>query len=253
MDIERIKEKYGGIYTLEYLAETDSTNKYLKERRDLFESGHAVFAGTQSGGKGRNGRAFFCYDGGFYMSLLLKTGIPCENALDYTTAAAVAVCRAMEKNGSGEMQIKWVNDVYRSGKKVCGILTEAVTDLALGQVSIIIGIGVNLFAPKEFPDDIKDRAGFVFAEYDRALEENFALSLLNEAQALFSKAGDGCRDHTDEYIKRNIVAGKTVDIIRGGEKRRAFVRAIDETCALDVIYENGEKDTVLSGEVSIIV
>ena len=50
------------------------------------------------------------------------------DALTATGAAAVAVCRAVEELTRCSLAIKWVNDLFYGGKKVCGILTEAVTD-----------------------------------------------------------------------------------------------------------------------------
>lgn len=67
-----------------------------------------------------------------------------------TTAASVAVCRAIRDVLSQEPQIKWVNDVYLNGKKICGILTEAVSDFESGRIdTVVVGIGINYHAPKE--------------------------------------------------------------------------------------------------------
>ena len=38
---------------------------------------------------------------------------------------SVAVCRAVKKLCGLELAVKWVNDLYYQGRKVCGILTEA--------------------------------------------------------------------------------------------------------------------------------
>ena len=47
-----------------------------------------------------------------------------------------------------QVQIKWVNDLLLEGRKVCGILTEAV---GLGeQTHLIVGVGINL-RPAVFP------------------------------------------------------------------------------------------------------
>ncbi|MBR3862676.1 MAG: biotin--[Clostridia bacterium] len=98
-------------------------------------------------GRGRKGRSFFSPDGtGIYMSLLLRPQIHAELALRITTVAAVSVCQAIEKLSSRKPGIKWVNDIYMDGRKVCGILTE--TALASGGrlEYAVLGIGVNALA-----------------------------------------------------------------------------------------------------------
>ena len=70
-----------------------------------------------------------------------------------TTAASVAAARAIEEVTHIRTGIKWVNDVHMNGKKICGILTEALTDFESGGIeSIILGIGINFStAVSSFP------------------------------------------------------------------------------------------------------
>lgn len=59
----------------------------------------------------------------------------------------VSVCvKVIELVAGCFVLIKWVNDIYMDGKKVCGILFEVVSDMESGRISyIIIGIGLNFF------------------------------------------------------------------------------------------------------------
>ena len=78
------------------------------------------------GGKGRLGRSFYSPENtGVYFSVLLKPDLEIEKAILITTAAAVAVTRALETLGCQNTQIKWVNDIFVDNRKVCGILTES--------------------------------------------------------------------------------------------------------------------------------
>mgnify|MGYP002247659084 CR=1 FL=1 len=85
--------------------------------------------------------------------MVLRPPLPAANAQTATIGAAVAVCRAVQMLCGLELAIKWVNDLYYKGKKVCGILTEAGTDLESGQLEwLVVGIGLNLTATAEdFP------------------------------------------------------------------------------------------------------
>ena len=103
----------------------DSTSSYLK-RLAKTDGRHkdAAVALSQTAGRGRSGRSFFSPESGLYLSVLLKKGLEAETAELITPAAAVAVAEALEETGSPRAGIKWVNDIYIGGKKVCGILTE---------------------------------------------------------------------------------------------------------------------------------
>lgn len=82
------------------------------------------------------------------------------SAVGITSYAAVCVVEAIKELTGTDTKIKWVNDIYLDGKKLCGILTEAVSDFETGIVSnIIIGIGINL-KTATLPDSLKDKVGF---------------------------------------------------------------------------------------------
>ena len=72
-------------------------------------------------------------DAGIYLSVILEPKGSLQESLLLTAEAAVAVYRAVKKITGVELDIKWVNGLYHNGKKVCGILTEAVTDFESGK------------------------------------------------------------------------------------------------------------------------
>ena len=102
------------------------------------------------------GRRFFSYDGGIYLSLILRPDITLQQSLFITVAAASAAAEAIGEFSGKNSLIKWVNDIYIDGKKVCGILTEG--NIVENRLDFaVLGIGINLFGKKNlFPDDIKD-------------------------------------------------------------------------------------------------
>ncbi|MBO4422670.1 MAG: biotin--[acetyl-CoA-carboxylase] ligase, partial [Clostridia bacterium] len=131
------------------ISTNDTAKQYAREGR---EEGTVVIAGAQTGGRGRLGRSFFSPEGGVYMSLILRPAF--DDYTIITPAAAAAVCRALERLGFG-CRIKWVNDIYLSDKKVCGILTEA--DVAAGWA--VLGIGINTVCPGDGAPEI---AGWLY-------------------------------------------------------------------------------------------
>ena len=155
-------------------------------------NGTTVTAREQTGGKGTNGRSFFSPGKtGFYMSVILRN-VKQDRLLDVTPMAAVAVSRTLDKIFGVKTRIKWVNDVYLDGKKVCGILTKAQSKNGKTDF-IVVGIGINLFAPEGgFPDDIKNTAGFVSRKCDEALRQK----TIEEIAALLCSYAERLDDET---------------------------------------------------------
>ena len=117
--------------------------------------GTMVLTSQQTAGRGRLGRRFESPAGkGIYLSLVLRPGLPMTEAQAVTVSAAVAVCRAVKRLCGLDLGIKWVNDLYYNGKKVCGILTEAGADIESGQLEwLVVGIGLNLTTtPADWPE-----------------------------------------------------------------------------------------------------
>lgn len=171
------------------------------------ENGTTVTAREQTGGKGTNGRSFFSPGKtGIYMSVILRS-VKQDRLLDVTPMAAVAVSRTLDKIFGVKTRIKWVNDVYLDGKKVCGILTKAQSKNGKTDF-IVVGIGINLFAPEGgFPDDIKNTAGFVSRKYDEALRqktiEKIAVLLCDYAERLDDETVSA--DIKSYYAERRII------------------------------------------------
>ena len=135
----------------EYFSCLPSTNDYAKSKR---EEGRdlIVTASCQSGGRGTKGRAFSSNEGGVYLSkLTFYENMAAKNAFKIMANAAVAVCETLRFYGLQPV-IKWVNDIYCGGKKVCGILCESF--VARGRRFIAVGIGINLYTEK-FPEELR--------------------------------------------------------------------------------------------------
>ncbi len=249
---EKISEYLDTPIRVEIFDLIESTNTYAKS---LAESGCSddvcIIARSQTSGRGRMGRSFFSPDGGLYMSLLLRRDLKAADAMRLTTAAAVAVARAIDAVAGVSCSIKWVNDIYLGGKKVCGILTEGKT-MSDGMLDFaVVGIGVNLTAPTGgFPADIADRAGAVFETLPNDADNLIAARIINEFLRLIGGSGEEC---LSEYRERSFIVGKEVDVISlpSGESKSAKAIGIDDDYRLIVRYDNGLTDVLSSGEVSI--
>jgi BirA family biotin operon repressor/biotin-[acetyl-CoA-carboxylase] ligase len=250
--IEKYLTDNSGI-SLTVYKETDSTNTRLRElATEGAPEGTAVIAGMQTGGKGRLGRKFFSpSDTGLYMSILLRPEMTAADAVRITTAAAVAVADAVEKISGRKADIKWVNDVYIDGRKICGILTEAAFSLENGGLDYAVcGIGINVYEPEGgFPEDIKDIAGAVLDTPADDVRNRLAALVLENFMGYYHKLSEN--SFLQGYQSRLMWRGEDINLIRGSEITPAKLIDTDEKCRLLVKYEDGTEDTISSGEISI--
>ncbi len=228
-----------------YYPAVSSTNLALREYIHKAEEGFTVVAGEQSAGRGRMGRSFVSPCGGLYMSVLLK---PKKDSFSLiTSAAAVAVTQVIKEKFGTECGIKWVNDIIKDGKKVCGILAESVFDGGEKPAAVILGIGINLLRPENgYPEDIKDIATDMGVRLTTDEKIDLALEITDRILSLYP-----CPEKfVNEYRAKSTVIGKEIFVIRGGEKRCAFAVDIDGECGLTVDYGN-ETETLRTGEISV--
>jgi BirA family biotin operon repressor/biotin-[acetyl-CoA-carboxylase] ligase len=248
----------------------DSTNDEAK-RIIAAARGHAeipfgtvVVAEQQTAGRGRRGRGFASPAAdSVYVSFILppppEPQAPIQPFL-LTGLAAVAVCEAIEefcgpRQMPGELPqipgIKWVNDVLIDGRKVCGILTEAVSDAGTGAIkSYVLGIGVNINVPAgDFPEDVRGIAGAVrLRPADRI---PFAATLIARIQSGHARALQG-ESPINAYRKRSLMPGKPITVLGPNqESRTATAKEILEDGSLLVEYADGRTEAVRNGEVSI--
>ena len=223
------------------LSETDSTNTRLKEwaREGRIAAPYVLTADSQTAGRGRLGRRFVSPPGtGLYMSILISSP---ENtdAGKITVLAAVAVCRAIHGLTGLQPKIKWVNDLFLYGKKVCGILAERIDE------GVIVGIGVNLKTPPVgFPPEA-GMAGALDAEVDRfALAGTIARYFLEGMENLDT-------DDAIAYYRAHMpLIGKEIRYQKDGQEKSARVTGVSDDGGL--MIQNDSGDHILrTGEVSL--
>ncbi len=258
----------------------ESTNLTAKKMAlDGAAPGTVVIAGEQTGGRGRMGRSFYSPpDGGIYMSFILKPQFDAAKSVLITTAASVAVCKAIENVTGISCRIKWVNDIYLGDKKICGILTEAVTDFESGHIDYIVcGIGINYST--SFPEELSGIAGALFESPSPGghLSAGEKLSAGREispgkdvsrnrliaeiiSQILAISENLDAKTFIEDYRSRSFVLGKEILIIprAGNDGERNLADGIpaeavdiDEDGGLVVRYRDGSLGTLNSGEISI--
>lgn len=228
------------------LACVDSTNSEAKRRIAAGDDRQQLLlAREQTGGRGRMGRSFFSpAETGLYMTLTLGRAARLRDPALLTIAAATATADAIEALTGAPAAIKWVNDIYMAGRKVCGILCEAVTDGG-GETAVLAGIGVNV-ATENFPEELRHKAGALPRAVDRA-------ALAAEITARLLRIWDAPEesDFLAAYRARSFIMGRRVRFLRDGAEREALALAIDDNGALLVRHDDGREEALRSGEVSV--
>ena len=223
----------------------DSTNT---EARRIAAAGAGentlIIARAQTAGRGRMGRSFYSPDGtGLYATLLYYPDRPISELGGLTCATALAAAMAIEQLCGVSPRIKWVNDLYLGGRKVCGILCESFgTEHG---TAVAIGIGINL-TTKDFPSEISGIAGSLQAKID---PEALALCICDHLLP-YLQSGDNTL-WLEGYRDRFLLSGMRVECITAKDRFPATVHGIDDTGALLVIKDDGAQHTLYAGEVSL--
>ena len=232
---------------------TASTNRAAKQAAlsDGAPHGAVIAARCQTEGAGRRGRRFYSpAESGIYFSVVLRPEKGVQDSLLLTTAAAVAVCRAVEDLFDKKLSIKWMNDLYYNGKKAGGILTEAVSDFETGNLEfVVVGIGLNLYEPQNgFPEELKERATAILPRERKADRNLLIASVVN---ALLEEA---CRNAISPlYRQRNIVPGHRVRVVTSHREYEAQALKILSDGRLEVRDEKGKKEALAFGDISILL
>ena len=232
-----------------------STNDLAKE---LSSAGHGqgtlVLADCQTAGRGRMGRCFQSPDqSGLYMSLVLR---PDENQQSpglLTACAAVAVRRAVFELTGQQTDIKWVNDLYYGGKKLCGILAEGQIGSSVALETVILGIGINISVPKEgYAPEISGQA-ISLAEmpgqaptFDRI---ELCAKIVSQFEAIYTAFPQ--KEFLEEYRAASLVLGKRISYQKAGVRYEGLALAIDDEAQL-VVETGGKTESLGTGEVSLV-
>ncbi|MDE5899213.1 MAG: biotin--[acetyl-CoA-carboxylase] ligase [Treponemataceae bacterium] len=245
---------------IHFFPEIDSTNTEAKRRLSdcAPEALHkAVFvAAAQTAGRGRMGRAFHSPEGGGVYLSIVYASAPITQPARLTATAAVGVCRALQAVYSANAKIKWVNDVFVNGKKVCGILTEGTPNFETGRIdAAVIGIGVNIVWNSGGSPELSKTAGGVIEGSHENKRSELCAAIISEVLAILDGGEAQMAAAMEEYRRRALLTGSRVEAfpVIGSRKESYFCTVLDVTddAKLRVRTDSGEIRILESGEVSL--
>ncbi len=222
---------------IERFEEIDSTNDYAKSKRGARED-LLVIAKRQTRGRGTKGRSFVSNDGGIYLTRLsFYENFPANRAFEIMQNAAAAVCETLSFFGV-KPKIKWPNDIFVGGKKICGILVENTFSGACVSSSVV-GIGLNVNG--ELAPSISDIATTMQKEAGKLLD------IVKVEGVLIENLERGVGAKYGEYLG---FLGENVTLVVGDERIPARLLFVDERGNLHA-ETNGENRIFAAAEISV--
>ncbi|RLE65622.1 MAG: biotin--[acetyl-CoA-carboxylase] ligase [Thermoprotei archaeon] len=216
--------------------------------------GLVVLAERQRNGRGRRGREWVSPGGGLWFSVVLRPYNPPQYTSLIPLFSALATAEAIENITDLTPSLKWPNDIQINGRKVCGVLTEAIYEL--GEISsVIIGIGVNNNIPHEvFPENIRNEATSLMEETGYPIPPLVLLSSILERLEEYYKLF--IRKNYEKILsiwkKKTLMLGSDAVIGINGESIIGKVIDVDNQGRLVFINTKGDHMVLNAGQIDYI-
>ena len=248
----------GGLFAGKVRVErvVDSTNTRLKAAAASLPHGAVLIAEEQTGGRGTRGRSFHSPRGdGLYLSVLLRPQAALSDLFTLTGWVAVAARDGVEKASGAPVEIKWLNDLYLHGRKLCGILTELSF---LGESAepdyVVVGMGINMnqTAGTFRAQGLEGIAASLAGEGWPVERNHLAICLLC---ALDEMARDFPKNRTDwleRYRAHCITLGRRVSFETENGVLTGAAVGVDDRFGLQVAGDDGKDYAVSSGTVKML-
>lgn len=239
---------------IDYFRVTGSTNSEAKKLAlKGAPDGTVVVAEHQVRGRGRLDRTWISQpEQNILMSVLFYPNIRPELAFRLTMMSSIAAVRAIKKVCGVALKIKWPNDLYADGRKVCGILTEFSADHDLIHY-MVVGIGLNVNFDTVKCRELRGVATSLMAVCGHKVSRLQLLkTLLAELDLLYKAFTETLGEGLDrEWNACSLVVNRKVRIISGNEKKTGMARGISPDGHLVILNESGEQEEIVCGDLSL--
>ncbi|MEJ6643010.1 MAG: biotin--[acetyl-CoA-carboxylase] ligase [Akkermansiaceae bacterium] len=195
-----------------FLPECGSTND---EARRLALKGAAhyslVLTELQTSGRGRRGQAWTCPQGeGLAFSMIMRPKAAPALWSRHALAAGLALAESLDGLGLSA-GVKWPNDVWVDGKKICGILVEAGADF------VIVGVGLNINVPA-FPEGLAHPATSIALETGGPVSrEEVLISVLQRLRVRLDQIDTGFPELMKAWSTRCVLTGNDIELESNGQ------------------------------------
>ena len=232
-----------------FINEVESTNTEVKKLYPEINKDFLFVAPRQISGRGRLDRTFVSGYGGVYMTLCYKPKkLLVSDSLKLVLLTGLAVAKVLKKY-TENVTIKWPNDVFVNGKKICGILLESVITENITE-AVFLGIGVNI--TNDIPKDLQSKATSLKLENLELVPREQLIceiiELLYQMLALYQEKG--FEPFIKEYTDLSISINHNVVVNVGDSKKSGFGMGLSEEGYL-LIENNGIIEKIILGDIEV--
>ncbi|MFP4923899.1 biotin--[acetyl-CoA-carboxylase] ligase, partial [Staphylococcus pseudintermedius] len=230
----------------------DSTQQVAKKAILNDDRTMLILSDEQTAGKGRFKRVWQSSKGkGLWMSLVLRPDIPFSMLTTFNLFMSLAISEAIQSYSPAKVEIKWPNDIYIEGQKVCGFLTEMVAN-ADGIEAVICGIGINLnHDVEDFDEALQQTATSVKLHYGKNINRyDFLEQLMQRIEVRYQQfLTEPFTTIKDEYIQRSNIWNKQLRFTEGKQQFYGNVMEIDDQGFLLVVDQDGDFHRLMSADI----
>ena len=235
-----------------YFKTIDSTQNYAQKNLNKHDGSFIVYAEHQSQGRGRFKREWISPGArGIYMSVVWRPNIDISEMTKFNYHISLAIARSIQTTFNLDVKIKWPNDIYIEHKKVCGFLSEIVTDN--GKIAAVIcGIGINLRHSEAIQalgtaTSISESSKNETQDY-----EIFFQQLIAELKRAYEDfISDKFINIKSEWLDYTNVFDHELTINEYNNSYKAKALAIDENGFLKVVDQEGNIKKVISADIEL--
>lgn len=235
--------------------EVESTNSIAAEWIAAGGAPHGavVVADHQMRGRGRMGRSWLAAPGlNLTFSVILRPDLPTDRFGMMTVAGCAGVARCIDRFAEPlHAAVKWPNDIFLNGRKVCGMLLEASWNTPASRPAVVLGVGLNV-NQEEFPDSIRDRATSLLLETGRIVPRAELLAaLLSDLEEALNHLSIDEEAVRREYVERMTGLGERVELRFTSSDRsvEGLVQGIDPSGGIVLTSDSGSR-VFYAGEVT---
>lgn len=237
---------------IEVIESTPSTQILAKQKLVGNSDTYLILSDEQTEGKGRFNRPWASSKGkGLWMSIVLRPNVPFDTITKFNLFMALGIRDAIQKFSEKRVTVKWPNDIYIDGKKVCGFLTEMVAN-SDGIEAVICGIGINMNQSQaDFTGELIEKATSIRINSNDIINRYYFLqALIKHIEYRYNQfISEPFSTIREEYIDASNIWNKKLKFTENGNQFLGKALDIDNDGVLIVIDNENQQHKLISADI----
>ena len=239
---------------LRYSRLVSSTNTMLVDFYSKGNSADSLFlCEFQYEGRGRRGKTWQSpYASTIMFSLGMKVSQAQKSIKGLSCALGLSIARSLISLGISNVSVKWPNDVYIDGRKVCGILVELVS-INRDSASVVIGVGLNYRLKNNYIDLIDKPTTDLISHGIQKSRSQVLRRLVEKLCEDFRRFTDsGFSVFREDFNGIHWLADRFVEISQASGTVTSGI-VVGVSSEGELLLRKGEKEiSIIAGEISLI-